>query len=291
MDNVENLAIYKNFITNGQRKWPEFFDSFTIYKEQINQVGGGSEGIAERRVEDLFVTVLGWSKSNINYQVGRSDLLISRSGIKRCIIETKRPGALKGNIHKINQALAQARRYADKQGVNIIAASDGLMLHAADIKGGGLIDRLSIDLSGKIFPKDLWWLSLKGIDYNRDNYNVDLSYEPIANTLNSDKLLHKTYKLPACCFAYVPDANNEKTWKLPYLKLDRNVDSKRLPGAINAIVKNYRGNHVEIPPKDIPYVLKHLEKAAREIDKMPDQNPKTACCYIKLQEILDQLAR
>ena len=57
-------------------------------------------------------------------------------------------------------------------------------------------------------------------------------------------LVHPKYKLPAPCFAYVPDASRPAMWKLPYRLVDGAVDPKRLPMAIQAILGNYRGTWV-----------------------------------------------
>jgi hypothetical protein len=65
--------------------------------------------------------------------------------------------------------------------------------------------------------------------------------------------------LHSSCFAYVGDANDFATWKLPYRLAGGSVDLKRLPKAIQCIIGNYRGAQVSgIPEPAIPDVLGRL---------------------------------
>jgi hypothetical protein len=173
------------------------------------------------------------------------------------------------------------------------------MFYAADIEGGGLKDRIFVSLEQNIPPLDLWWISEHGIYRPR----ADPKCEPL-NLLQSQtkeepqtvcpdidsQLLHPKYKIPSQCFAYVGDANNPKTWKLPYLQADGDVDVNRLPKAIQAILSNYRGARVSlVPEKHIPDVLIRLEEAAEHIGKMPHQGGKTAPAYEMLAGALEQI--
>jgi hypothetical protein len=107
----------------------------------------------------------------------------------------------------------------------------------------------------------------------------------------SAQLLHPKYCLPAQCFAYVGDANRPTTWKLPYLLEDGNIDVKRLPKAIQAILSNYRGARVSsVPEKAIPDVLRRLAAAAEQLGRMPHQG-ETAEVYEMLAQALKQVER
>jgi hypothetical protein len=104
--------------------------------------------------------------------------------------------------------------------------------------------------------------------------------------------LHPKFALPASCFAYVGDAKDPRTWKLPYLLADGRPDLKRLPAAIEAATTGYRGKAVSgIPDDQLPAVLVKLGKAAAKSGKMPFQNHKTAATYWELQRRLESLGR
>lgn len=106
------------------------------------------------------------------------------------------------------------------------------------------------------------------------------------------ELLHPKYKLPARCFAYVGNAGDAKTWKLPYLLADGRPDLKRLPRAIQATASNYRGKNVSgIPDEQIPDVLVKLGRAAVRVGKMPFQDKKAAAIYQQLEATLAKLGR
>jgi hypothetical protein len=52
-----------------------------------------AEKVAENTL-GLVATVLDWSLADLNLQVGRADVVLSASGIKRLVLEVKRPGSL-----------------------------------------------------------------------------------------------------------------------------------------------------------------------------------------------------
>ncbi len=70
--------------------------------------------------------------SDFNNQVDRADIVLTDHGIKRLIVEVKRPGSLAWNRRAVEGALDQAARYASEQKVRSVAISDGVMLYAAD---------------------------------------------------------------------------------------------------------------------------------------------------------------
>lgn len=70
------------------------------------------------------------------------------------------------------------------------------------------------------------------------------------------------------------------------------VDLRRLPMAINAVLKSYRGVRVDIPEASISDVLVRLAGAARtagRFDPKPWENPKD--CYQLLAVVLEQEGR
>jgi hypothetical protein len=148
-------------------------------------------------------------------------------------------------------------------------------------------------------PEQLWWLSVHGIYRPVETTDAmlrtlpeepDKAAEPPA--LPEGAVLHSKYKIPTSCFAYVGDANDCATWKLPYRLADGSVDLKRLPKAIQSIISNYRGVKVSgIPEADIPEVLVRLARAAASLGKMPSQCEATAGAYRQLAEVLEQLGR
>jgi hypothetical protein len=94
------------------------------------------------------------------------------------------------------------------------------------------------------------------------------------------------------CFAYVGNANDFATWKLPYRLAGGSVDLKRLPKAIQCIISNYRGAQVSgIPEPAIPDVLSRLASAAASVGRMPAQSDSPARVYQQLADVLGQLGK
>ncbi|HWD71257.1 MAG TPA: hypothetical protein VG779_01905 [Actinomycetota bacterium] len=229
-------------------------------------------------------------------------MVLTRLGIKYLVLEAKRPGALAWNQRSVDAALEQAQRYADEQKVRSIAVSDGIMLYARDPIPGGYRDRALARLDQSDPPLDLWWLSMDGMYRQReDSSGVPLRLlpplaepTPAAGTVGELGLLHPKYKLPARCFAYVGSTADPKTWHLPYLLADGRPDPARLPKAIQAIVSNFRGTHLNshtVPEAAVPEVLVTLARAARLAGKLPADGASSARAYVRLQEVLDQLGR
>ena len=97
---------------------------------------------------------------------------------------------------------------------------------------------------------------------------------------------HPKYHLPADAFAYVGDAAQPRTWKLPYRHADGTVDRARLPLAIEAVLGTYRGRQVRLPAEAVPEVLRRLARAADEIGKLPPRAKRTSPPYRKLAAAL-----
>lgn len=298
---VESLSSYKHAIARIREKWPAFLHKRLERLEQQTRHGVAAEKVAENIVEDLFTEVLDWTLKDLNNQIGYADILLSQLGIKYLLIEVKRPGALTWNRRAVSAALDQALRYAAEQKVKCVAVSDGLMFYAADIEHGGLLDRVFFSLESREPPEILWWLSVHGVYRELDaaeRMGLRILPEPAVeeeaaeNAPEGAELLHHKYKIPARCFAYVGNAADPATWHLPYMLPDGNPDTKRLSGAIQAILSNYRGARLSsVPEKDIPDVLVRLAKAAGSLGKMPYQSPNAAAVYVQLEEVLKQLDR
>lgn len=300
LSHLEKLASYRACIEGIACAWPGFLQKREQRLQQRHRFDEASEKVAENILEDLFTTVLDWPLSDFNNQVDRADIVLTDHGIKRLIVEVKRPGSLAWNRRAVEGALDQAMRYASEQKVRSVAISDGLMLYAADLVPGGVRDRVFVALDRIEPPTDLWWLSVQGIWRERPTTEEAelrlLPETPLETVLGSERpqesqgLLHPKYNLPARCFGYVGDYGDPKTWKLPYLQADGTVDAKRLPKAVQAILSNYRGAKVSgIPEVAIPAVLAKLARAAHRAGHMPPKASSPAPIYRQLAEALEQL--
>jgi hypothetical protein len=288
---VQSLASYRSCIERIEAAWPAFR---ATHADRLRH-GAESEKVAEAIVEDLFTQVLDWDKGDLLYQVGYADIVLSRNLAKYLVIEVKRPGTLWPGRRTLDAAVAQARRYADEQKIRVVAATDGRFLYAADIAAGGLTDRVLVDLAALLPPHGLWRLSVHGVYRPCDAPALDapIAAEELAaaagDDAGSEALLHPKYKLPAPCFAYVPDAGRPGTWKLPYRLASGDIDAKRLPKAIEAMLSNYRGAKVEIPEADAKGVLLRLAQAAEAEGHMPPRAIAPAPIYRQLAVVLEQL--
>lgn len=277
MVSVEGLSGYRRCVERIEAAWPAFLERRAEHLVQADRFGSAPEKAAEQILSRLFSEVLDWPTAQVNYQLERADIVLTAQGVRWVVVEAKRPGSLSWHRRAIEAALDQACRYADEQRVRVVAISDGQMLYAADRAGGGLRDRLFADISAAEAPLDLWWLSLHGVYRGREDLDgarlrllpelprADETAPPRSEGASEGTgapLLHHKYALPARCFAYVGNAGDTRTWKLPYLDADGGVDTKRLPGAINAVLRSYRGERVAIPEAAIPDVLVRLARAA-----------------------------
>ncbi|BCO35467.1 hypothetical protein BMW24_022495 [Mycobacterium heckeshornense] len=293
-DFYKQLAAYRKCVDRIRDTWPGFA---ARRRERLQQGGFGApvEKIAENILEDLFTTVLDWSLADVNLQVGRADVVLSGLGIKRLVLEIKRPGSLIWRRPAVDSALSQARRYAANQRVGAVAVSDATMLYAADVVEGGLRDRVLVALDTDRAPEALWWISVHGIYRPCSSAAADFEAVPSDATTVSvvadGELRHPKYALGMQCFAYVGAADNTRTWKLPYRLADGAPDPKRLPKAIQCILSNYRGARVDIPRAAVAEVLVRLGIAAAELRKMPCQNAPTADAYTNAHQALEQLNR
>jgi len=294
---VESLASYRKCAERIRERWPGFRDRRELRLTQEERHGHAAEKVAENIVEDLFTEVLDWKLSDLNNQVGFADIVLTNLGIKYLVIEVKRPKSLTRRPKALEAALDQARRYASEQRILRVAVTDGVLFYAADVDEGGLRARSLISLGSAEPPvPDLFWLSVDGIWRRRPDEPPSRSFEDAPVMLNlavrteSARLSHPKYRLPCYCFAFVGDAADCATWKLPYLDAEGRVDEKRLSGAIRSIIANYRGAKVSIPESAVPATLARLGKAAAAVGRLGPSAPATVpATYVQLATVLEQL--
>jgi hypothetical protein len=132
-DTYQHLSSYRRCVDRIGASWPR---SATQRAERLRQglFGAPVERVAENICEDLFTQVLDWNLADVNLQVDRADIILSELGIKRLVLEVKRPGSLAWHRPAVDAALSQARAYAADQKVGAVAVSDGQMLYAADVR-------------------------------------------------------------------------------------------------------------------------------------------------------------
>ncbi|MCL5262867.1 MAG: type I restriction enzyme HsdR N-terminal domain-containing protein [Acidobacteria bacterium] len=300
-EECSQLTSYRNCTQRIRTEWGHFKCKREERLAQERRYGEASEKVAENILEDLFTSVLDWPLGNFNHQIQYADIVLTDLGIKKLIVEAKRPGALRWNRGAVDRALEQAERYAREQKVQVIAVSDGQMLYAANLVDGGREDRVYVALDAGEPPLDLWWLSMQGIWREAPYKSMSLLPPepkiPVGDGLTTTgtgngSLLHPKYHLPARCFAYVRDPEKTSTWKLPYLLADGAIDTKRLPKAVQCILSNYRGAKVQgIPETAIPVVLKKLAEAAECAGHLPPRSQSPMDVYRLLQDALNQLQR
>ena len=76
---------------------------------------------------------------------------------------------------------------------------------------------------------------------------------------------------------------------MPYLRADGSVDDRRLPKAIQAVLRDYRGEQVRLPEDQVPAVLTRLAAAAARQGRRPHQDPTApAAIYQALADTLGQ---
>ncbi len=117
----QRLVVYRRCIERIRTSWP----MFRVNHADRLRHGDESERTAEAVVEDLFTTVLDWSKGDLMYQVDFADIVVSHHLSKYLVIEVKRPGTLFPGRRALGEALRPARRYADAQQIPAVAAPAG----------------------------------------------------------------------------------------------------------------------------------------------------------------------
>lgn len=279
-----DLARQQRCTEQIRARWPAFLQARQAHLRSHSVGQAPAEKVAENILCDLFTRVLDWTTEQARLQENLIDLTLTRLGVKYLIVEAKRPGSLDGP-GSIGRAVRQARGYAERHEVGKIAVSDGCVLEAYDMTGPRLDLRVHTHLSAAEPPECLWWLSTRGI------YRTPQDTGPASPLTEDDSLLHPKYQIPARCFAYVGDPQRTSTWKLPYLEADGTVDAKRLPKAIQSVLRDYRGEQVRLPEEAVPGVLTRLADAAARQGRMPDQDPTPAPVYLALRDSLRQFTR
>jgi hypothetical protein len=297
---VSNLSTFQKFNFDLTQRWQLFQGRRSTRLTQEARYGSASEKVAEDILQDFFTIALDWQLESMNNQIGYADMVLTHMGIKRLIVEVKRPGSLSWNTKALAGALEQAWHYAREQRVTTIAVSDGDLLYAVDIQNGGLASRAKLYLSDQYARPDLWWLSLDGIYRPVEQLVATTPIEDTTTVVaiaskpvtEGTQLLHPKYKVPASSFAYVGDPLKTSTWKLPYRLISGGPDEKHLPGAIRAVISNYRGAHIKtVPEAAVPDVLVRLGRAVWELGKMPEQTSSPLGTYQLLHDVLYQLNR
>lgn len=289
------LAAYRHCVERIRAKWP-LFQAHRRQRLRQGLFDAPVEKVAENILEDLLVDVLDWSLADVNPQIERADMVLSALGIKRLVLEVKRPGTLTWHRRAVDEALDQAWGYAAKQHVGAVAVSDGTLLYVADVTPSGLRPRVLVGLDTDDPPESLWWISVHGI-YRPCPLPELAAIVPQAEPSEPDPpgdgraLLHPRYHLPARCFAYVGAGDDPRRWKLPYLTSAGTPDARRLPMAMQAILSNYRGVHVDIPRETVGDVLVRLARAAAVLRKLPCQITPAAPAYVEAHLALEQLER
>lgn len=280
------LARERRCVEQIRARWPTFTAARQAHLRSHGIGQTPSEKVAENILCDLFTNVLDWATEQVRLQEHRVDMLLTRLGVKYLIVEAKRPGSLDGPA-SIERALRQARGYAEELDVDRIAVSDGCVLEAHDVAGPAvpLRPRLKVHLSDADPPGVLWWLSTRGI-YRAPRAGAAGVIQQLPGDAD---LLHPKYRLPARCFAYVGHPQRPVTWKLPYLRADGTVDERRLPKAIQSVLRDYRGEQVRLPEEHVPGVLARLADAAARQGRMPHQDPTPAAIYLALHDTLRQM--
>lgn len=278
------LAHQRLCVARMRERWPEFGQARRRHLAAPGSDRAPAEKVAENILHDLFTTVLDWTTEQVRFQEDRVDMQLVRQGIGYLVIEAKRPGSLDGP-GSVAAALRQAHGYARERNVDRIAVSDGCVLEAYDLVPTGLRPRVRAHLADPEPAEALWWLSTRGI------YRAPAEAGPTVAPPHDESLLHPKYALPARCFAFVGSVDRPATWKLPYLRMDGGVDEKRLPMAIQAVLRHYRGAQMSLPAEHVPDVLVRLAGAAVRAGRMPHQDPTPADVYVALHRALVQTGR
>ncbi len=158
-----DLASFRKFRERLPQSWQEFQLQRRERLRQEERNGTASERVAEDILQDFFTIALDWAVGDMIHQIHCADIVLTNQGIKRLLVEVKRPGSLRFDQPSLDRAIELARPYADEQRVRSIAVSDGLVFYAADIAKGGLQPRSVLRLDTPAHFLDAWWVSVDGI--------------------------------------------------------------------------------------------------------------------------------
>jgi hypothetical protein len=104
-EHLENLASHRRCAERIQAAWPGFVSKREQRLEQQRRLGEASEKVAENIMEDLFTAVLDWPFADFNNQVEHADIVRTDHGIKRLVVEVKRPGSLAWSRRAVESTL------------------------------------------------------------------------------------------------------------------------------------------------------------------------------------------
>ncbi len=232
----------------------------------------------ERDVEDIFQSLaegpLGYAVEQLSTQRDYADYALIDRGLKLAIVELKtfRHFAAQDAWPRIEQAMKQAARYADRHRTPNIMAFDGerLIFGKSEPAAGAINVYLDLSVDAPEPHEDLFYLTHYGIFRHPSRVLYGFPYSPA-----QDEELYKKHHgelLHHSCFAYVGDIRNKKTWIAPYRNPDGSVDTKRLGHAVNFLLSpgGYRGQKASserIPEAATPLVALKLARAYKEIGK------------------------
>ncbi len=128
----KELASYRSFIERAESRWPDFLSQRAEKLAQQERFGKAPEKIAENIVGSLLTTVLDWQEHDLNWQLGRADLVITHKFVKYMVVEMKYPGSLR-NKKLVDAALDQAWHYAQEQRVKQVAVCDGCLFYGTPL--------------------------------------------------------------------------------------------------------------------------------------------------------------
>lgn len=145
-----HLAGYRKLHRRVREQWPEFLVRRGHHLASHEPGGSPTERVAENIISELFTRVLDWELEDIGYQIQYADIVLSSMDIKRVVVEAKRPGWLSWETVQECPGVYQAWGYAEEQGVPLVVVCDGTVLYGAELRNGGLLPRLAVDLSAPV---------------------------------------------------------------------------------------------------------------------------------------------
>jgi len=213
-------------------------------------------------------------------------------GIRRLLIETKRPGALSAP-RAVEAAYLQAQGYAETLRLGMAAVSHGAHLLAADLAPGGRRTRGEADVSLEEVDQNLSWLSPDGclsepVPFPHPAACAPAPGQEPGESYDALGLLHPKYQLRVTCFAYVGSVTHPSTWYFPYLDAKGEIDHSQLPKAIQAVLTDYRGAHVSSITEEAVPLGSPAARRGAPAGRMPPECLEPAAVYLQLAQALLQ---
>jgi len=255
-------------------EWPSFRDRYNRIVAEFERGGRLKERDIETIFESLAEGPLGYQIEQLSVQHDRADYALVDRGLKLAIVELKNYKAFEGiqGRKRLESALIQAARYANRHRTCHLMAFDGVNLTLAEWELGQSVIKvhLHLNIDSDTPPEELYYFTHYGIFRHPTAVIWEIPYQA-----DQDESLYKTHhgvKLHYTCFAYVGDIRDKATWKLPYRNPDGSVDTKRLGHAVNYLLSpgGYRGQRAtsqRIPEAATHLVALRLARAYKEIGK------------------------